>query len=667
MASFVTPATRLMSRISYKIKFTLVSILFLIPLILTVALYWQELKRDIDLTRSELAGLDLIVLTEPLVVNVGQHRGLTNAFLNGNTGVESKILDRRGKVDNALQALATGVTSAPPSIKTLVSDLQQHWREVKQAIGNKPALEIFEMHNAFAAEVRGFNHSVLTEYLLILDTHAETTFLINNVAEILPEIIDAAGQFRGKASGIAAKGEFTPETYAYLSSLQKNLASLTPVLSDGLKIQELKSMAPAISDAQQGVKGYLDYIQTNLFAAQKISADSSTVFAEGTAAIKKVLALYKAMIPDLVERQQNYLDSKVLSRNLILSVIFITIALAVYLFAGFYSSTISALKSFQTVADKLAQGDLSARMRSRNKDEMAAISSGLNELAEGFEKLVRETQASTDLVAHSTNNLVVQALQTRDGVAKQKDETTHLAAGVSQVAVSANEIAENTQLAAKTTQVVNDMAAEGLGVVLRTTKAFNSFSVDVGQTSEVISELDKDVQNIHAVSSVISEIADQTNLLALNAAIEAARAGEQGRGFAVVADEVRTLAQRTQDSTGEIRDTLSKLQDCAGRAVTLMQRTNDAVSSNVEDMNKASEFLHQIDISLTEMNDMNSSIASAAEEQSCLISNLHQNLTTITDVADSVETTANDTSALADNMSTSAEQLEGTLARFTLS
>ena len=151
MASFVTPATRLMSRMSYKIKFTLVSILFLIPLILTVSLYWQELKYDIDLTRSELAGLELVQLTEPLVVNVGQHRGLTNAFLNGNTGVESKILDRRGKVDAALQVLAQGVASEPQTMRTLVSDLQQQWRAVKQAIGNKPAAEIFEMHNGYCA------------------------------------------------------------------------------------------------------------------------------------------------------------------------------------------------------------------------------------------------------------------------------------------------------------------------------------------------------------------------------------------------------------------------------------------------------------------------------------------------------------------------------------
>lgn len=666
MASWISPAAKLMGSMKYPAKFSVVSILFLIPLVLTVTLYWQELSRSINLTKNELRGIEIISLTEPLVLNIGQHRGLTNAMLNGNAAVEPKVLDRRGKVDAALVALKKGTSDVSAATQAAINNLERQWSAIKGSIGSREPAEIFELHNEFAAAVRGFNKIILKEFSLELDAHSDTTFMIDNVAVFLPQIIDETGQLRGKASGVAARGSFTPDSFIYVNNLIGRLERIYPSLSAGLAMEELAEMKNEIGGAEKGVGSYISYIRQNVTEPDSIAVDSNQVFAEGTAAIKQVLALYKKMLPALHVKIEQYLEEQIFSRNLILVVLGITVLLAFYLFMGFYRSTIETMERFQEVAEKLASGELSARLDSHGKDEMSSISKGMNQVADGFEQLVKEAKSATALVTNSSARLSSESADTRDGVARQKEETTRLAEGVGDLATSAAEIAQNTNHASNTAQNVDDMASEGLDVVQKTTVSFNALADDVNATSAVISELDQDVQSIHAVSGVISDIADQTNLLALNAAIEAARAGEQGRGFAVVADEVRTLAQRTQDSTGEIRDNLQKLQDCAKRAVEMMERTSHSVSENVSEMARASDVLQQINESLSEVNQMNSGIASAAEEQSGLVNHLHQSLAAISDVADTSEHAARNTSTLAEDMASSASHLEQTLSKFTV-
>ncbi|NHZ69797.1 MAG: methyl-accepting chemotaxis protein, partial [Thermotogales bacterium] len=223
---------------------------------------------------------------------------------------------------------------------------------------------------------------------------------------------------------------------------------------------------------------------------------------------------------------------------------------------------------------------------------------------------------------------------TREGVQRQKSEIDQVATAMTEMAATVQEVARNAATAAGAARDANEEAGSGKRVVKETIQAINSLAGEVQSASDVINQLAADSEAIGGVLDVIRGIAEQTNLLALNAAIEAARAGEQGRGFAVVADEVRTLAQRTQTSTQEIQSMIEKVQSGARNAVNVMESGREQAAGSVSKAGEAGTSLETINSAVSAINDMNMQIASAAEEQSAVAEEINRNIVNIGIVAD---------------------------------
>ncbi|MFM8453488.1 MAG: methyl-accepting chemotaxis protein [Gammaproteobacteria bacterium] len=221
----------------------------------------------------------------------------------------------------------------------------------------------------------------------------------------------------------------------------------------------------------------------------------------------------------------------------------------------------------------------------------------------------------------------------RDALKGQQKEIAHISEATSQMSGTVQDVAKNASHAADAAQSAGQETVRGDELVARTLSSINQLAKEVSHASEVIQRVDSDSKEIGSVLDVIKGIAEQTNLLALNAAIEAARAGEQGRGFAVVADEVRTLAQRTQQSTQEIQNMIERLQSGAAQAVTVMQEGTNRVQANVEEATKAGESLRAIKQSIGMIGDMNIQIASATEKQISVAKAINENLSHISEVA----------------------------------
>ncbi|WP_033135345.1 methyl-accepting chemotaxis protein [Aeromonas finlandensis] len=285
-------------------------------------------------------------------------------------------------------------------------------------------------------------------------------------------------------------------------------------------------------------------------------------------------------------------------------------------------------------------GDLTQRIKIDANDEVGQLANSFNrfvgsqhQLIGNIRKLANELNADAER-SLVTNQAAVDELQ------RQQQEVTMVATAVTEMASATMEIAGNAENTAAAAQQSAQSSEQGKMLVNKTRQSINGLADEVGQATEVIGELSRHAQAITSILSTIQGIAEQTNLLALNAAIEAARAGEQGRGFAVVADEVRVLSRRTQDSTQQIQSTIETLQQTTARAVSLMQTSQGLADNSVQDADQAVRALEEITSAISLISDMAGQIATAAEEQTQVTGEITQNTTAIKDVSDEITAAA---------------------------
>ncbi|ELV8635999.1 methyl-accepting chemotaxis protein [Vibrio vulnificus] len=278
-------------------------------------------------------------------------------------------------------------------------------------------------------------------------------------------------------------------------------------------------------------------------------------------------------------------------------------------------------------------GDLSRRINVESEDEIGALAKDFNLFSERLEKLINHVQNQSSHLEISSQETKKRGEDALDEINHQQNELSLLDESISQLNIATRDIADNAANASQVTNNSEKETAEGHSMFLNAKKSVHELADELKQAHVVVGELTSHAADISVVLSTIQGIAEQTNLLALNAAIEAARAGEQGRGFAVVADEVRVLSQRTHSSTEEIQTTISKLQTITERAVVLMGNSADLAEGAVVETDNASTALEKISASLGLIRDMVSQIATAAEEQSHVTNEVSQNIKVINDAS----------------------------------
>ncbi len=285
-------------------------------------------------------------------------------------------------------------------------------------------------------------------------------------------------------------------------------------------------------------------------------------------------------------------------------------------------------------------GDLTQRIKIDANDEVGQLANSFNRFVGSQHQLIGNIrQLANELNADAERSLVTNQAAV-DELQRQQQEVTMVATAVTEMASATMEIAGNAENTAAAAQQSAQSSEQGKMLVNKTRQSINGLAEEVGQATEVIGELSRHAQAITSILSTIQGIAEQTNLLALNAAIEAARAGEQGRGFAVVADEVRVLSRRTQDSTQQIQSTIETLQQTTARAVNLMQTSQGLADNSVQDADQAVRALEEITSAISLISDMAGQIATAAEEQTQVTGEITQNTTAIKDVSDEITAAA---------------------------
>jgi len=383
-------------------------------------------------------------------------------------------------------------------------------------------------------------------------------------------------------------------------------------------------------------------------------------------AIMGLLKKMRASQDKLARRDQEQLESETASMETFMF-IGTLIALAIGVFVSIFISRMISVPLKQVVAraKAIASGDLTgSALKSKGHDELAELTGAVNDMSRNLKDIVQQIAGSAQHIGSSSEELSAITEQTSQSIYEQQSQTEQVATAMNEMSATVHEVSKNIIGTAQSADEANTETSEGRQVVEEAIRAIQQLAGQVETAAEVIHRLEQDSENISAVMDVIRGVAEQTNLLALNAAIEAARAGEQGRGFAVVADEVRTLAGRTQESTEEINQVIEKLQSGSRKAVEVMYKSREESQSVVEQARKAGTSLSAISTAVARINDMSTQIASAAEEQSATTEEINRNITNISEMANETSTGAQQTATASGDLARLGAELQEVVGQF---
>jgi len=338
--------------------------------------------------------------------------------------------------------------------------------------------------------------------------------------------------------------------------------------------------------------------------------------------------------------------------------------LSIVLIRKLVGNLLGNIRSATISAELIAAGDLTKEISSNGNDEMARLIKALDVMRNNLHDMVADMGNSSSQLAAASEELTAVSNESKHNINIQQSEVEQAATATNEMTSTIQEVAKNAASASEAAMTASESTVEGKQVVQKTVESIGDLAEDIEKASNVIHELESHSEKIGGVLDVIKNIAEQTNLLALNAAIEAARAGEQGRGFAVVADEVRTLASRTQESTTEIESMVDQLQNGARESVAVMVTSREKATKTVEQANAAGTALHSITESVSLISDMNTQIATAAEEQSSVADEINRNITSINDLGKETSTGANETSSACEELAQLAASLQNLIDRF---
>ncbi|WP_332671246.1 methyl-accepting chemotaxis protein [Aromatoleum sp.] len=669
MKTFLAPAAAMMNRLSYPMKFGLLGLGTLIAFASLMLALANELNDTIDRTRRELVASALSRPLSKVAELTQQHRGMSASLLGGMKVITDQRAAKEREVDAAMAALEAKLPTVDRSGETW-SSIRTEWDRIKRDGLDWTASESIAAHTQMIERLLSFQIAFADAYGLSFDPEQESFYLMSTAIARMPYLLERIGRLRARGSSLLAGSEAdenarfdlrvsSAEVRAAVREVEVNTAKIVA------QRPELRPRLEATLAALNEKLGAVQQVVDEIGAGDLYSTLSSTYFDMATAAIDVGYAqMYDVLLPTLDELLHQRIEraEDVLRFNI--AVVAFVVAAIVYLAIGAYASIIASIRGLSRGSERFAGGDLTTRIELKARDELRQVADSFNGMAGEMCALIAKIQGNSGEVADAARGMASSSKQIDAASQNQSEAAASMAAAVEQMTVGISHIAGNAGSADELARRSGTLSREGGEIVAAVVAEIREIAASVAQSAQTIEELGRSSGQISSIVAVIKEIADQTNLLALNAAIEAARAGEQGRGFAVVADEVRKLAERTTQSTLQIAQTVEAIQKGSRDAVEGMQLGVERVNAGVVRAERAGEAMARIQDEAGRVVETVAEISDALREQSAASAEIARNVETIAQMTDENTSVAAESHRVADRLETLAGGLLQDVGRF---
>ncbi|MHC8303785.1 methyl-accepting chemotaxis protein [Pseudomonas sp. PB3P13] len=543
----------------------------------------------------------------------------------GEQGPEA-VNELLGKLDSGLKTARTLIEQ--PSDVALIDQQLAAVAEYKRAFGTmiQASAQREDARSKLGANADNAVTKVANVEQSMLQGDSIAQF--NSVVDLSKQLQQARYQVRGYTYSARADAE-QPALDAIDAAL-KTLGSLTTSLPEQYAAN-LQQAGESLKTYRAAVSQFRDSQTANAVALKSMSAQGDIL----------IDASMKLTVSQTVVRDTDAARAK----NMLW--LATALALVISLFAAWFITRqiVTPLNETLKVAERIAAGDLTHNLTSQRRDELGQLQRAIQSMTEGLRVLISGIGEGVTQIASAAEELSAVTEQTSAGVNSQKIETDQVATAMNEMTATVQEVARNAEEASEAAVAADQQAREGDKVVGEAIAQIERLALEVGNSTEAMGHLKRESDKIGSVLDVIKSVAQQTNLLALNAAIEAARAGEAGRGFAVVADEVRSLAQRTQKSTEEIEELIIGLQTGTQQVATIMDNSRSLTDSSVELTRRAGGSLESITRTVSAIQSMNQQIAAAAEQQSAVAEEINRSVLNVRDVSEQTSAASEETAA----------------------
>ncbi|MDB5983689.1 MAG: chemotaxis protein [Pseudomonas sp.] len=674
MKSLLYPAVALMNRLSFAMKFTLISILFFLPMLITNYYLVRDSYREFVGTQTELQSLELVgtSLNVRRDLEALDDLGKINLVL-GQTGQFNELNTRISALEASVLTTLQGLASPsidPEQIAAFNSKRDELIAELKAQQSESSLQSKSGMLSRLLNKAQTFSKVIASQAGLSQDGRSEVRQLIELITSVTPEITQTIGEGRAMGTYSLGQGMLNSAASNHFDELLQELEKLQGDYA--LKLQDALNASPAVRKAlESSANASLATLKqsSELFEDKVVSADSLSMqwqkfYEQTTGLMAQTYQLNDATVAFLNQQLQERLVQNRLHTILLVVALAGAFLLIVYLYSGFYASTRTTLARLGSVMDKVAAGDMTASFTAHSRDELGELGLVFNGTVKKIHDLIELVGKTVAEVERQASQVESVSAVSNQAVAGQRSQIELVATAMNQMSATALEVARSAAAAVSSAHSVNQETVSGRGLVESQQDSIARLSSEIDQSVLVINQLASDSSSISRVLDVIKSIAEQTNLLALNAAIEAARAGEQGRGFAVVADEVRTLAKRTQQSTEEIEQMIAKLQGGVGAAVKAMGVSHEVANGTVGQSEKVQQALENILGAVGMIVDQNQQIAAAVEQQTAVAHDIDRNIVEINRAGERTAEGASQTEHASRQLSAQVVELKQLISAF---